>query len=113
VPELGSGKLVASAGGHRLELAGGNSLRVRNDSAATGSYTCQWLHELTPGETKSAIGDAMAGETTAVIVSDAAESPMVRCRLSDGETGAVTEVLIGLDRNDRYSGYAISHGPQS
>jgi uncharacterized protein YodC (DUF2158 family) len=106
-----AGTLVARAGDLRLEVAGpALALRIRNDSAATGSYACEWLSGITAGGTGSKFGFAMPGATTGTIVPDGQEASMVRCRLFDGANAAVTEVLIGVGADHGYSGFAISRG---
>ena len=105
-----AGTLVARAGGVRLETAGGYGLQVRNVTAATARYTCQGIHGLTYQQF-IAQGYVAAGQTQG-IVTDAAEPPALTCRISDQDSGAVTDAFLGDGKDAYYSGHVISDGTQ-
>jgi hypothetical protein len=111
-----AGTLVARAGGVRLETAGvGYALRVRNDTSAGARYACHGIAESSqpdgPAETGGpnivALGNLIAGETR-TIVANSPDPNLLTCRLADGETGAVTEAIIGPRMNALYTGHVIS-----
>jgi hypothetical protein len=109
IPPLSSqpGTLVTRAGGLRLEFAQFETLRFRNDGAVNGRYACHWIDSY-DGATKTWIGNVAPGKTTGTVVPN--DLPLLRCHLSESETGAVTEVQIGVGTDTRLSGFAISHG---
>lgn len=108
----GAGTLVARAGGVRLETAGsGKALRVRNDTSATARYACDGIGGdmlPTPILTRGNLGPGQTQE----IVLNAQDPDLLTCRLADGETGAVTEAIIGPGTDAIYTGHVISDGAQ-
>ena len=112
VTDITPGTLVARAGNVRLEMAGGNGLRVRNDSAASADYACHGLHGHIADAVLTPSGVLAAGEVRN-IVSDFAEPRLLTCRLTDPLAGKTTEAIIGDGGSYAlYAGHAISDGTQ-
>jgi hypothetical protein len=108
----GAGTLVARAGGVRLEMAGEHdALRVRNDTSALAHYACHGIGDDVLPTPILSRGSLLPGQTQQ-IVGNAQEPDLLTCRLADGETGAVTEAIIGPGTNAIYTGHVISDGAQ-
>ena len=108
----GAGTLVARAGGLRLEMAGNvYALRVRNDTSAIARYACHGMGGDAEPTPITARGSILPGQTQQ-IVANAQEPDLLTCRLAEGETGAMTEAIIGPGTNAIYTGHVISDGAQ-